>query len=211
MVIMRGELERRGLVAMLQDLYEPSVVHACANFSQATSLLKQHIFNIILLDSDASEDFALFVPLITDENLKLLVLLRDLRSETLCIPADLKADGFMLASSLTPESLKDALKRLRAGHMAIQSEIAIHMIARSAGSNEPKPLPVSLTPRERQTLYLLSQGLSNKQIASRLGVSQNSAKRYVANILAKLNSGNRTLAVSHAIRMGLLDGFSNNN
>ena len=55
-----------------------------------------------------------------------------------------------------------------------------------------------MTPRESETLNLLSKGLSNKQIARSLHISQHGAKRHVANVIAKLNCPNRTLAVALA-------------
>lgn len=61
-----------------------------------------------------------------------------------------------------------------------------------------------LTPRERQALKLLADGLSNKQIARRLGISEHGAKRHVGNVLAKLNCPNRTVAVTVALNHGLL-------
>ncbi len=60
-----------------------------------------------------------------------------------------------------------------------------------------------LTRREREVLQALSEGLSNKQIARRMAISEHGAKRHVANIMAKLNCPNRTLAVSKALREGL--------
>jgi DNA-binding NarL/FixJ family response regulator len=62
-----------------------------------------------------------------------------------------------------------------------------------------------LTPREQAALALLVQGLSNKQIARRLTISEHGAKRHVANLLAKLNCPNRTMAAVVAVREGLLE------
>ncbi|MFD0626787.1 response regulator transcription factor [Streptomyces sanglieri] len=59
-------------------------------------------------------------------------------------------------------------------------------------------------PREQQVLALLAQGFSNKQIARRIGISEHGAKRHVTNLLAKLNSPNRTLAVALALQEGLV-------
>lgn len=64
-------------------------------------------------------------------------------------------------------------------------------------------MPSHLTARERQVLTLLVDGLSNKEIASRMSLSQHSIKRYVTSILAKLHSPNRTSAAARAIREGL--------
>jgi DNA-binding NarL/FixJ family response regulator len=62
-----------------------------------------------------------------------------------------------------------------------------------------------LTPREREALTLLAEGLMNKQIARQLRISDHGAKRLVASVLVKLSSPNRTLAVVTALREGLLD------
>jgi two-component system, NarL family, nitrate/nitrite response regulator NarL len=61
-----------------------------------------------------------------------------------------------------------------------------------------------LTPRERQALTLLAEGLSNKQIAARLHISEHTAKFHVNSILGKLGAGTRTEAVMRGLRSGLL-------
>jgi DNA-binding NarL/FixJ family response regulator len=66
------------------------------------------------------------------------------------------------------------------------------------------PAPEPLTPRERQVLELLADGLSNKGIAARLSISDQTAKFHVASICGKLGASNRTEAVRLALRRGLL-------
>lgn len=61
-----------------------------------------------------------------------------------------------------------------------------------------------LTPRELQVLDLLAEGLSNKAIAARLGISDQTAKFHVAAISGKLGASNRTAAVRLALRRGLV-------
>jgi DNA-binding NarL/FixJ family response regulator len=63
---------------------------------------------------------------------------------------------------------------------------------------------VSLTPREAEVLRLLSEGLANKEIASRLSFSTHTAKFHVESILRKLGAANRAEAVMEGIRQGLL-------
>jgi DNA-binding NarL/FixJ family response regulator len=65
-------------------------------------------------------------------------------------------------------------------------------------------LPEDLTPREREVLDLLAQGLSNRSIASRLGISDHTAKFHVNSILGKLGAETRTEAVVRAARLGLV-------
>ena len=61
-----------------------------------------------------------------------------------------------------------------------------------------------LTPRERDVLELLAEGMSNKAIAARLEISDQTVKFHVASISGKLGASNRTEAVRRALRRGLL-------
>ena len=61
-----------------------------------------------------------------------------------------------------------------------------------------------LTAREREVLTLLAQGLANKQIAPRLGITEHTVKAHVAAIYDKLGAGNRAEAAIAAARLGLL-------
>ena len=62
----------------------------------------------------------------------------------------------------------------------------------------------SLTSRETQVLELLAEGLPNKSIAARLGISDQTVKFHVASIAGKLGAANRTDAVRLAVRRGLI-------
>jgi DNA-binding NarL/FixJ family response regulator len=80
---------------------------------------------------------------------------------------------------------------------------------RSARANrelrgEPSEAVEALTPREVQVLELLAEGLPNKAIATRLGISDQTVKFHVAAITGKLGAVNRTDAVRRAVRRGLI-------
>ncbi len=77
-------------------------------------------------------------------------------------------------------------------------------ILEEQNARSTQELPESLTPREEQALDLLAQGLSNKEIAARLQISEHTAKFHVNAVLGKLNARTRTEAVVYAARMGLL-------
>jgi DNA-binding NarL/FixJ family response regulator len=62
----------------------------------------------------------------------------------------------------------------------------------------------ALTPRERQVVELMAEGLTNKAIAARLGISDQTVKFHVASISGKLGAANRTDAVRRAVRRGLI-------
>src|SRR5258708_11811460 len=77
------------------------------------------------------------------------------------------------------------------------------LIARSRAGEEA-PLVEALTTREAEVLELLAEGLSNKAIAARLGISDQTVKFHVASIGGKLGAANRTDAVRLAARRGLI-------
>jgi len=79
----------------------------------------------------------------------------------------------------------------------------------AAAANDPSnahAVVSALTPRQREILDGLAQGLSNKQVARRLGVSPNTVKVHLAALFRTLNANNRTQAVMFAQRRGLLSG-----
>jgi DNA-binding NarL/FixJ family response regulator len=78
------------------------------------------------------------------------------------------------------------------------------LIAPPHGRNEESRLVEPLTGRETEVLELLAEGLSNKGIAARLGISDQTVKFHVASIGGKLGAANRTDAVRLAVRRGLI-------
>jgi two-component system, NarL family, response regulator YdfI len=67
-----------------------------------------------------------------------------------------------------------------------------------------EPLIETLTPRERQVLDMMAEGLGNKEIAWQLQISEHTVKFHVSSILAKLNASSRTEAVTQGLRRGLI-------
>ena len=97
------------------------------------------------------------------------------------------------------EQIIAALHAATAGLIAIPLETASALLP-AASEAEVE----NLTPREMETLEMLAEGLSNKQIAARLHISEHTAKFHVNSILGKLGAGTRTEAVMRGIRSGLL-------
>ncbi len=77
---------------------------------------------------------------------------------------------------------------------------------RDEGDEGEEAAPIeALTVREREVLELLSEGLPNKTIASRLGVSEHTVKFHLSSIFGKLGVSTRTEAVRRAVRAGLIN------
>ena len=97
------------------------------------------------------------------------------------------------------EQIIAALHAASAGLIAVPVE-ASALVTPATSESEVE----SLTPREMETLEMLAEGLSNKQIAARLQISEHTAKFHVNSILGKLGAGTRTEAVMRGLRSGLL-------
>jgi len=99
------------------------------------------------------------------------------------------------------ESIDDARQSgLAADALLVANESGSAARRRAA----PEVVEEPLTPREVQVLALLAEGLANKAIAERLGISDQTVKFHVAAILGKLGVANRTEAVRVAVRRGLI-------
>jgi LuxR family transcriptional regulator, maltose regulon positive regulatory protein len=96
-----------------------------------------------------------------------------------------------------------ALDRLLALGAATQAARARRILDECA--RDRRSPRAEVTPREREVLRLLADGLTNQQIAERLVVSEHTVHRHVTNILRKLDLPSRTAAAAHAVRSGLLE------
>jgi DNA-binding NarL/FixJ family response regulator len=107
----------------------------------------------------------------------------------------------VLSRRTSPARLARALDSILEGLLVIDDELAEETL-------RPPPRPLgsveTLTPRELEVLELLAAGLSNKEIAERLGVSFHTVKFHVNSILGKLGASSRTEVVGLAARAGLL-------
>jgi DNA-binding NarL/FixJ family response regulator len=119
----------------------------------------------------------------------------------------LGASGFLL-KDVTPEYLVAAIRIVRDGDALLAPSITRRLVERFA-KPEPRESPshrdlAALTPREREVLTLIAQGLSNVEIAGRLFLSEATVKTHVARILAKLGLRDRVQAVVVAYETRLI-------
>ena len=112
------------------------------------------------------------------------------------------ARGYLL-KSLNAEEFFAMLEGLERGEAAMTRQTTAILLR---GLSSPAaPQAESLTARELELLHLVAKGMPNKTIALALSVSENTVKYHLKSILQKLSAGNRTEAVTEAIRRGLLD------
>src|SRR5262244_559013 len=106
------------------------------------------------------------------------------------------ASGYLLKSMLRKE-LVETIRSVHGGKKKIPPEIAIEMAEHHADD--------ALTEREIEVLRQVAAGNSNKKIADRLFISEETVKAHLRNILSKLDANDRTHAVTIALKRGIID------
>jgi DNA-binding NarL/FixJ family response regulator len=109
------------------------------------------------------------------------------------------AIGYLLKDTEAPR-LRQAIKAAAAGQVQLSPEIAAILVREVRTPHNPQ----YLTERENDVLRLLAEGLTNKEIAHVLQISETTVKSHVKNIMQKLDVTSRTQAALHAVRIGLV-------
>jgi two-component system, NarL family, response regulator YdfI len=115
----------------------------------------------------------------------------------------------VLPTDATPEEIVAAIEAAAVGLVTLPADLAADLAAsvRTPGGGVAKPSTTPsqpLTPREIEVLGMLAEGLANKNIAARLGISEHTVKTHVASILTKLDAFSRAEAVAIGARQGLI-------
>ena len=122
------------------------------------------------------------------------------------------ASGFLLKDT-RPAELAEAIRTVASGEAVVSPRVTRRMLEMFAASLPSSDAPAqsssdpridSLTPREKEILVLMSQGMSNAEIAAHLVVSATTVKTHVGNVLAKLDVRDRVQAVVVAYETGLM-------
>ncbi len=120
------------------------------------------------------------------------------------------ARGYLL-KNLESAELRGMLEAVARGEAAVTPAIAARILTELARPNAPaadpgRRDPDRLTDRELDVLRLVVDGLRNKEVAGELGISENTVKFHLRNILDKLHAQSRAEMVARAVREGLLTG-----
>ena len=111
--------------------------------------------------------------------------------------AETGEDGTSLPTNLSPAQLDAALRAVAVG-------LRVSLPAPSPGFGEAEPARPLLTPRELEILTCLGEGMSNKAVARRLGISAHTVKFHLEAVFAKLDATSRAEAVAKGLRRGLI-------
>jgi NarL family two-component system response regulator LiaR len=112
--------------------------------------------------------------------------------------------GYLMKDSC-PDELLHAIREVAKGNLFLPENIALKFRNNLQTPQETPPPPPPLTERELEVLKLVAQGLSNKQIASQLTVSEVTIRYHVSSILERLELSNRIQAAVYAVQKGLVN------
>jgi NarL family two-component system response regulator LiaR len=202
MIVDDHNMVRRGLIAYLEEEPDLSLVGQAADGEEAVQICEQARPDVILMDLvlpelsgvEATKSIRRRWPQVQ------VIALTSFQERELIQDA-LRAGAISyLLKNVSGTDLVEAIRAAHAGRSTLAPE-AIEALIQPAG---PQIAPSSaLTPRERDVLALLVEGLTNAEIAAQLGVSRSTVKVHVSNVLSKLDVSSRgeaaTLAIQHRL------------
>lgn len=113
------------------------------------------------------------------------------------------ASGYLLKAA-PAEELAAGVRSVVSGQTVLAPSIAAALVARATGQGTDAGTFPALTPREREILTLVGEGLSNPGIAARLFIGESTVKTHLLHVFEKLGVSDRTRAVTRAMELGLL-------
>ena len=208
LIIDDHEMVREGLKAMLTAEADFEIVGEAANAEQAYELIARSHPDVILLDIRLPGVSGIEVCRTVTEHYPetAVIILTTFTDETLvaqCIQAG--ARGFIV-KDIERFDLKRSIRAVARGEAAIDPKAAVAVLAqlRRAPQVSDEPSPEPLSPQQIVILRLIAQGLSSREIATQLYLSENTVKGYVQEMLHRLGVKNRTEAVMVAVKQGWL-------
>jgi two-component system, NarL family, response regulator DevR len=208
LIIDDHEMVREGLKAMLTTEPDFEIVGDAANAEQAFELIERLHPDVILLDIRLPGMSGIDVCRAVMEHYPetAVIILTTFSDEALvaqCIQAG--ARGFIV-KDIERFDLKRSIRAVARGEAAIDPKAAVAVLAqlRRAPLVNQEPSPEPLSPQQIVILRLVAQGLSSREIATQLYLSENTVKGYVQEILHRLGVKNRTEAVMVAVKQGWL-------
>ena len=203
---------RVGLHVLLEGVDDSRIIDEVGGSAELERVLPAAQPDVVLLHSEGEGDTARVLEVLAGSETA-LVILGDSRSEYQMLARSSLWGWAYLRKEADAQEIAGAVRAAAAGLVALDRSLAPLLAdpapwapkVRTAVAATPSPeTGESLTARESEVLRLMAQGLPNKVIASRLGISLHTVKFHVASILAKLGATSRTEAVTVAARRGYL-------
>lgn len=196
-------LFREGVVTTLMESGHFDVVAQAGDKDTAIILAEKHLPDLMLLDVSmpgggiaTADEISQRVPVV-----KIVMLTVSEQEHDVQAALKAQARGYML-KGVASDELISILRDIHRGDSYISPNLAMNLLMRS---EEPEPEAVEefdLSDRERQILEKLAIGMSNREIANDIYLSEKTVKHYMTNIMHKLHVTNRVQAAIKAYEMG---------
>jgi DNA-binding NarL/FixJ family response regulator len=195
-------LFRRGLVSLLADMQEFKVVAEAGNGREAIQVVGETNPDVVLMDVNMpvmNGVEALAAIRQSNQGIKVLMLTISQNDNDLIGAIAAGANGYLLKNA-EPEVLRKTILEVAQGNSVLSPEITEKVLESLRRAYQHKGQTL-LSSREVEVLGLMSQGLSTRQIADSLVISENTVKTHIRHILEKLEVNNRAQAVAKALEM----------
>ena len=200
-VVATSAVRRTGLESIVRSHAD---FHLAGSFGAVASLVsfaRSTELDVIVIDSDSIRD--LLLEPTSDATIVLLAEVSDARSISRLLRSGVRA---ILSRESDPDDVLSAIYAVYDGLVLLSTATAESLAA--VYGDQPleveDELSEEITSRETEVLRMLAQGLVNKEIAARLGISEHTVKFHISSILDKLGASTRTEAVTLGIRRGLI-------
>jgi NarL family two-component system response regulator YdfI len=198
-----SEVVRAGLESLLATVSTFEVVGSFS-ISTASAQVEELQPDIVLLDLDSPEDESMSLPI--ELGISPLVVLTDNTENSWAVEALRSGTRAILPREATSAEIVAAIEASLAGLVALHPDTLSVLFPTTSKEQQPEldPADQILTPREIEVLRMMAEGLGNKEIASKLLISDHTVKFHISSIFAKLGVSSRTEAVTVGIRQGLI-------
>lgn len=204
---------REGLKQLLSTADELTVSGEAADAEAVHRLLNESSADLLILDlgMPGVSGFQFISNLKTAwPELRVLVLTANVEPRSVRAAFSAGADGYLTKSG-DPSELITAIDAIRNGNAYVAEEVRFAVDQHDGSKEIPEPTaaiisPVTLTRRERQILGMIPHGVSNRDIANRLGISLLTARKHRENLMRKLDLHSGAELTAYAVRLGLPAG-----
>jgi DNA-binding NarL/FixJ family response regulator len=194
---------RQGLRTFLDLQDDITVVGEAADGESGVDAAEELRPDVVLLDlrMPGSDGLAALNGLRERRNPARVLVITSFTEPAAVLPAVRAGAAGYVYKDVDPPALAAAIRSVHAGHVLLHPDVV-----RQLAASEAAPAGTQLTAREREVLAELARGLSNREIARSLSVSEKTVKTHVSAILTKLGVQDRTQAALQALRSGLVPG-----
>jgi len=207
------EVFREGLARLLDEQEYIEVVSQCANGKQAIKDVKETKTDVVLIDSnilDCGSNEATREIKKSSPQVRVAVLTDSENERELFSAIESGATGY-LQKDTKVEDLVKSIDLIGKGEVVVSPPLAEKLVGKFASMRQKEAEePTGLTDREVEIVKLLPKGLTNKEMAETLFVTENTVKVHMKNILGKLHMRNKQQAAAYAVQQGLVTEIEDN-